>query len=145
MSGASTRSSPALYLDSSALIKLVVVEDESPALLAVANGRDLITSELALTEVQRAIRRLLVGRKREPRERVVSAMETLLSGLAYVPVTRDLLVQAGAYREAWLRTLDAVHVASALAVSQDIESLVSYDGRQLQAAQTAGLTTLTPM
>lgn len=144
MSAASTSSELALYLDSSALVKLVVDEDESPALLEVVEGRGLVTSELALTEVQRAIRRLLVGRRREPRETVTAAMHSLLSGLAYVPVTRDLLVEAGSYREGWLRALDAIHVASALTVAADIEVLVSYDGRQVQAARAAGLTTLSP-
>lgn len=144
MSAASTSSEPALYLDSSALIKLIVDEDETAALRELVDGRDLITSEIALTEVQRAIRRLLVGRRRAPVQAVTSAMEHLLSGLAYVPVTRAVLLEAGAYGEAWLRALDAIHVASALVVRDDIEAMVTYDGRQDQAAQRAGLVTLAP-
>lgn len=144
MSAASATSEPALYLDSSALVKLVVAEVETPALVNATEGRDLISSELALAEVQRATRRLLVGRRRRPREEVQAAMESLLSGLAYVPVAREVLLEAGAYREAWLRALDAIHVASALKVAEDIEAMVSYDGRQLRAARTAGLETLTP-
>jgi predicted nucleic acid-binding protein len=107
-------------------------------------GHGLVTSEIALAEVPRAIRRLLSRRRTRERSGVERELPRVLASLAYVPLDRALLVRAGSFREACLRTLDAIHLASALAVDTDIEAVVTYDERQLEAAESAGLVCLSP-
>ena len=134
----------AYYADSSAIVKLIVSEPESDVLVEAVGGHDLITSEIALAEVPRAIHRLLSGRRARERQAVERELPRVLESLAYVPVDRSLLVRAGSFREAYLRTLDAIHVASALAVDTEIEAVVTYDERQVAAAESAGLPCLSP-
>jgi predicted nucleic acid-binding protein len=135
---------PAYYVDSSAIVKLIVSEPESGALVEAITGHGLVTSEIALAEVPRAIRRLLSGRRTRERSGVERELPRVLEALAYVPLDRALLVRAGSFREAYLRTLDAIHLASALAVDTDIEAVVTYDERQVEAAESAGLVCLSP-
>jgi predicted nucleic acid-binding protein len=134
----------ALYLDSSAIVKLIVSEPESGALVEVVAGRGLVTSEIALAEVPRAIWRLLSGRRIRERRGVERQLTRVLESLAYVPVDRALLVRAGSLRETYLRAFDAIHLASVLAVDTDIDAVVTYDERQVEAAESAGLVCLSP-
>jgi uncharacterized protein len=134
----------AYYVDSSAIVKLIVAEPESRALIEAVRGRGLVTSEIALAEVPRAIRRLLNRRQSRERRGVERELLRALESLAYVPVDRALLVRAGSFREAYLRTLDAIHLASALAVDTDIAAVVTYDEQQVEAAESAGLVCLSP-
>jgi uncharacterized protein len=134
----------ALYLDSSAIVKLVVAEPETAALVESIRGRGLVTSEIALAEVPRAIRRVLSGRRKNEREAVLAELQDVLEALAYVPLDRALLVRAGSFREAYLRTLDAIHLASALAIETDIEAFITYDERQAEALNVTGIAGLRP-
>lgn len=79
-----------------------------------------------------------------PLGRLLAAAERALRGIVLVPVDRDLLVVAGSFSEPRLRALDAVHVATALAIADDLDSFVSYDQRQSQAARIAGLPLVQP-
>lgn len=133
-----------LYLDASALVKLVVREPESSALAEEVRGAAIVSSEIALAEVPRAIRRVMSGRRSPERRELERALEALLEGIHYVPLDRRLLVRAGAFREAFLRTLDAIHLASAVTLVPGVTAFVSYDERQLEAAQVAALPLLTP-
>lgn len=133
-----------LYLDSSALVKLVIDEPQTSAIRETVAGRGLISTEIAITEIGRAASRSLVSDDVEALDAMREAVEGLLSGLAYVSVTRELLTRAGSFSEPWLRTLDAIHVASALEVADEIEAFVTYDERQLGAAERAGLSVLSP-
>ena len=135
---------PALYLDSSAIVKLVVAEPETAALVETVRGRGLLTSEIALAEVPRAIRRVVSGRRKNEREALGAALQQVLEALAYVPLDRALLVRAGSFREAYLRTLDAIHLASALAVDTDIEAFITYDERQAEALSVTSIAGLRP-
>ena len=137
-------SQPALYLDSSAIVKLVVAEPESAALVETIRGRGLVTSEIALAEVPRAIRRVVGGRREDEREAVLAELQEVLEALAYVPLDREMLVRAGSFGEAFLRTLDAIHLASALAVDADIEAFVTYDERQVEALSVTGIAAVRP-
>jgi predicted nucleic acid-binding protein len=139
-----THSESALYLDSSAIVKLIVSEPESQALVETVRGHGVVTSEIALAEVPRAIWRMLSGRRAREREQVLREVPRVLESLAYVPVDRALLVRAGSFREAYLRTLDAIHLASALAVDTDVAAIVTYDERQAEAAESAGIVCLKP-
>jgi predicted nucleic acid-binding protein len=144
MMSVASAAEPALYLDSSAIVKLVVAEPESNALVATLHGRGLVTSEFALAEVPRALRRLVTGRQVREREAVLREFPRVLESFAYVPADRPILVRAGSLREAYLRTLDAIHLASALAVDRDIEAMVTYDERQVEAAEAMGLVCMRP-
>ena len=134
---------PLFYADSSALVKLVLDEPESTALRAFLDDADLISCELALTEVPRAIRRAAAHDARLPIELLLSRAEETLDAIALLPLDRALLLVAGALQEPALRALDAIHVAGAAGVSP-IDAFLSYDERQAAAARLAGLRTIAP-
>ena len=134
---------PLFYADSSALVKLVLDEPESTALRAFLDDADLISCELALTEVPRAIRRAAAHDARLPIEHLLSRAEETLDAIALLPLDRALLLVAGALQEPALRALDAIHVAAAAGVSP-IDAFLSYDERQAAAARLAGLRTIAP-
>jgi predicted nucleic acid-binding protein len=130
-------------LDSSALVKLIVKEPESQALLALAHGRGLVSSELALVEVPRAIRRLARGGS-STRVSLERGIERLFAAIGLLPLRREVLLRAGAFAAPWLRALDAIHLAAAIDIAEDVEAFVSYDARQGEAARYAGLAVLAP-
>jgi predicted nucleic acid-binding protein len=128
-----------LYLDTSAIVKLIAEEPESAELIeAVTDGR-LVSSELAIAEVPRAMRRIGHG---DPVDLIARA-DAVLATLALVPVGRDVLTLAGAFTLPTLRALDAIHVASSLLL-EDVGLFISYDARQLRAAAEAGLAIASP-
>jgi len=134
---------PLFYADASALVKLVRDEPESPSLRAFLFDADLVSSELALTEVQRAAHRAADDDPGLPLELLLARTGELLDAVGLLPVERELLVAAGALAAPALRALDAIHVASAVAVAP-IDAFVSYDERQSAAARLAGLRTVAP-
>jgi predicted nucleic acid-binding protein len=131
------------YADASALVKLVREEPESEALRAYLDGADLISSELVLTEVPRAIRRAVAHDPRLPLEALLEKAGELLDSVALLPLDRALLIAAGTIDEPALRALDAIHVTAALDLSP-LDAFVSFDERQSAAARLAGLRTVTP-
>jgi hypothetical protein len=131
------------YLDASALVKLVRDEPESESLRNFLDAADLLSSELALTEVPRAIRRAAAGDETLPLDLLIERTEALLEALALVPIDRALLAVAGALAEPTLRSLDAIHVASAIDTGP-LDAFVSYDVGQSAAARLAGLRTFAP-
>ena len=129
----------AVYLDSSALVKLVVAEPESSALAAFLRGRsERVSSTVALAEVPLALRRAGFGASERRRSREV------LARIALVDVDRRILAAAAALDPSELRTLDAIHLATALAVREDVEALVTYDRRLAAAAARAHLEVSAP-
>ena len=133
----------ALYADSSALVKLIVEEPQSNALRSYVDGRGLVASELALAEVPRAIRRL-IAISRGPQRGFARGLEGVMGALGLLPLEREVLHGAGAFDAPFLRALDAIHLAAALSVADAIEAFVSYDERQLEAAQIAGIPVSSP-
>ena len=128
-----------VYLDSSALVKLVVTEPESMALAELLRARpDRVSSALALTEVPRALRRAGFGIRERRRAREV------LARVALVDADRRILAAAAALDPPALRTLDAIHLATALAVRDDLAALVTYDRRLRTAAERVHLDVLAP-
>jgi predicted nucleic acid-binding protein len=134
---------PLLYADASALVKLVRDEPESAALRNFLSGADLVSCELVLTELPRAIRRAAAHDPRLPLELLIARAGETLETLALLPLDRALLVAAGALAETALRALDAIHVAAAVDLSP-LDAFVSYDERQAAAARLAGLRTVAP-
>jgi predicted nucleic acid-binding protein len=131
------------YLDTSALVKLVREEQESDALSLFLEGADLISSELTLAELPRAIRRAVADDPELSLDALIEQAGEVLDALASVPVDQATLAAAGGLPEPALRTLDAIHVATALAL-RPIDAFVTYDERQSAAARLAGLRTVTP-
>ncbi len=127
----------ATYLDSSAIVKLVVAEPQSAALRKfLRRRRPLISSALARTEVLRAV--LAEGHQGALRARGV------LSRLDLVRVNDRVLEAAGALLPAELRSLDAIHLVTARQLGSDLGHVVTYDTRMLEAARLLGLPTAEP-
>jgi len=134
---------PAYYADSSALLKLIVDEPESGALLEYVRGARLVSCELALTEVPRAVQRRLVGEPDTPVEALLNDAEELLDELPLLPLEAELLTFAAALPEPALRSLDAIHLAAAIELAP-LDAFVTYDVRQAAAARLSGLRTVAP-
>ena len=123
-----------IYLDSSALLKLLFEEAESAALeawLTERAGTPILSSELVKVEVVRATRRL--------NPQVLPAARSLIAQLDHVPITGALLDEAAEVGDVSLRSLDAIHLASAVALSAELTTFVAYDTRLAAAARAAGL------
>jgi uncharacterized protein len=133
---------PVYYADASALVKLVRQEAESDALRAYLHDADLASSELALTEIPRAIHRI-ASRDQGRVARLLERAEEVIDRLALRPLDSYLLATAGALAEPALRSLDAIHIATAIDL-HPIESFVTYDERQAAAARLAGMRTVAP-
>lgn len=131
------------YADASALVKLVREEAESADLRRYLTGADIVSSELILTEVPRAVHRAVARDPAVPRDLMLERTGELVDAVALLPVDRALLAGAGAIAEPALRALDAIHVASAVGL-EPIEAFVTYDERQAAAARLAGLRTIAP-
>ena len=132
-----------LYLDASAVTKLIAPEPESTELLASLAGRALVSSELVVAEVPRAVRRIAADGRLRDLGAALEQLEALLGGLALVPIGREVLTLAGAFASPVVRALDAIHVASSLLLD-DLGLFISYDARQLRAAAEAGLAIASP-
>ena len=125
------------YIDSSAFMKLVVAEPESPALrrrLAAAAGQ--ASSALLLTEVSRAAMRVSPAHLAHARN--------LLSEIDLIDMDRALLERAGELQPPEVRSLDAIHLATALALGPDLGEIITYDRRMADAAAQWGLRVAAP-
>ena len=131
------------YADASALVKLVRDEPESPALRSFLGDADLVSCELVLTEVPRAIRRAAAHEPRLGLDVLMDHAGELIDAVGLAPVTRTLLLAAGALSEPALRALDAIHVAAAMNLAP-LDGFVTYDERQAAVARLAGLRTFAP-
>lgn len=125
------------YLDSSALVKLVKEEAESEALGGELQRWDgWSSSRLARVEVSRAARLATADAEQ--------AVEELMELLALLPLDDAVLTSAAVLEPRSLRSLDAIHLATALSVGDDLGTLITYDERMLAAAQSAGLPATAP-
>jgi predicted nucleic acid-binding protein len=122
------------YYDTSALAKLVMVEEETQALrdwIAERGDVPSVTCDLARTELIRAARRIdteLLGRVRE-----------VLDHMTVLEVPTAVFSAAGRLEPATMRSLDAIHLAAALDLGDDLDVLVAYDERLVAAARSHGL------
>jgi predicted nucleic acid-binding protein len=123
-----------LYLDASAIVKLIIQEEEWAALLRVVRGQVLFSSRITVVEVGKAVARSRPG----------ADMRTALSRISFVELDADLAQIAGVTGGNALRALDAIHVASALRLGPELDSFVTYDERQAEAARSAGLEVMSP-
>ena len=126
-----------VYLDSSAIVKLVVREPETDALRRFLRRRStLISSALARTEVLRAV--VAYGNP------ALKTAEAVLGRLELLRINDQVLRAAGLLPPAELRTLDAIHLASALMLKPSLTSIVCYDTRLGEAATECGLAVTSP-
>lgn len=136
-----------IYLDASALVKLVVREAESPALHhhLVGQPAPVFTSQLSVTEVKRALHAR--GDVKGAAAVAVTASRLALHGWAVLarPVTAEVFVAAGDLAPGTaLRSLDAIHLAVAMTAGAELTAVLTYDRRMAEAAAALGLPVLTP-
>ncbi|MBS1847497.1 MAG: type II toxin-antitoxin system VapC family toxin [Actinobacteria bacterium] len=128
----------AWYLDTSAAAKLVVAETETARLQEwiAAIETPVVSSELLRTELFRAVRRVAPDRATRVRE--------VLDALTLINVTPTVFERAAHIEPVVLRSLDAIHLAAALELGDDLEGLVTYDDRLADAAAILGINSAAP-
>ncbi|MEU0096239.1 type II toxin-antitoxin system VapC family toxin [Kribbella sp. NPDC006257] len=129
-----------IYFDTAALVKLICHEAESDALVDwIADHADelLVSSAIAEVEVPRAVRRV------EPA--LLANVSGVLGRIAVYEIDEVVRTTAAAYEETGLRSLDAIHLATADAVlAEDLTAFVTYDRRLLATAEKLGLPVVSP-
>ncbi len=126
------------YLDSSAFVKLLVMEPESAALrMALARWPERASADLLRTEVVRSLRRSGNGA-------LVGSARRLFRSLRLLRVDELLLDRAGDLDPFKLRSLDAIHLAAAMTIGSDLSVVLTYDDRLRDAAQASGLVVMAP-
>lgn len=127
----------AAYLDASAAVKLVLEEPESVGLIRWLRERPArSSSSLFRTEIVRATRRALPAR--------MSRARRLIAGVTLIAVDDAILEEAARMEPVALRSLDAIHLATALRLGAELEAVVTYDRRMIAAAHTLGLPVASP-
>ena len=121
-----------VYLDSSALVKLVVAEPESPALHRYLRRHPVrVSCALARVEVVRAVR--------PHGAQAMTKARQLLRRLDLIQLDDELLDTAATLDSVVLRSLDAIHLAAARTLGDELTAVVTYDDRMTTAAGLAGL------
>jgi hypothetical protein len=129
--------SNAVYLDSSALVKLVVAEDESAALRRYLRSRpERVSCALARVELMRAVR--------PQGGAALARARRLLRRVDLVHLDDDLLDAAASLDPGILQSLDAIHLAAAQTMADDLAAVVTYDDRMAAAAGLLGLPVAAP-
>lgn len=128
----------AFYVDTSALVKLVVAEPQTEALRAwFAEGeRNPVACDLVRTELLRTIGRVAPDRLVEAR--------TALQSITLLRAVPAIFDEAGRLDPADVRSFDAIHLAAALDLGDDLEGLVTYDKRLASAAVANGINVISP-
>lgn len=125
-----------LYLDASALVKLVQLEPQSGALVGeVARWRTHVTSVVGAVEVRRAARRSGADPAR---------VDQVLERISLLELDDGIRALASAIEPPELRTLDALHLASAMSLEDDLGAIACYDERLAGAAALEGIAVVTP-
>ncbi len=128
-----------IYLDTSALVKLVLTEAESKALSIWLDRSTIevkVSSEIVLVELPRAVAR--------SNPAALHDVARLIESLQIVPITPQLLAKAATVRPPQLRSLDAVHLTSASKIANRITAFLAYDQRLAIAAENLGLPVVAP-
>ncbi len=125
------------YIDSSAIVKLAVTEPESAALRHYLTRRQpLVSSALARTEVARALT--------PAGSAAVARGHDVLGRIQLLRINNRVLRDAGLMEPADLRSLDAIHLASAAQLGSSVGQVVTYDARMADAARAAGWSVASP-
>lgn len=126
------------YLDTAAAVKLVVAEQGSTALARWVRSldTDLVGSDLLRTELMRAVRRA------EPN--AVTQARELLDSLILLTLPTSVFERAAFLEPSMTRSLDALHLAVAMELGDELDGIVTYDERLADAAHALGITTVAP-
>jgi len=127
------------YLDTSAIVKLVVTEAESDALAAWLDDR---ADDVLCTSVVGKVELLRAARRHGPA--TAAAATTLIAELALVPLDPPVLELAASIGDEALRSLDALHLASAASLGSGLAHVVTYDARMADGARSLGLQVVSP-
>jgi predicted nucleic acid-binding protein len=128
-----------IYLDTSALVKLLFEEPESLALAEWLTSRvdvPKVSSDLSTVELLRTCQRIDDGALDDARR--------LLGGIDLLPLDHVVVEQAATISPRELRSLDAIHLASAISLRAELTNFVAYDSRLISAAAAAGLRVISP-
>lgn len=124
------------YADASAIAKLVLTEPGSQAMLRwFIEAERVVSNRVALVEVHRAAAR----KRHEP-----GRLAAVLDAIEVFELDEDVALRAQAVEPSAIRTLDAIHIATALAIGPTLDAFVTYDDRQAEAARAAGLPVIRP-
>lgn len=127
------------YADTSAVIKLLVEETHSTAFATFYDGHgdaEWVSSALLRIELVRAVARVKPVLLPDARD--------LLTAFSYIAIDDDIVDAAMDEPDRMLRSLDAVHLATARLFAPELDALVSYDDRLIKAATDAGLSAISP-
>ncbi len=128
-----------IYLDTSAFLKTVLAESESAALEAYLDGAPegaLVSSALLSVETRRGVLRTRPAR--------LPRADVALARVNQIGVSSAIIESAARLPDPLLGTLDAIHLATALLIAQDLDAVVTYDARLAEAAWSHGLAVVTP-
>ena len=128
----------AFYADTSAIAKLLHQEAESAALLSwiAASHQEIYSSDLLRVELMRVAGKLGLE--------ALSQARILLRTISTIAITSEILDSAGILSPPSLRSLDALHIATALALGLELEGIITYDDRMAQAAANLGIAVIRP-
>ena len=127
------------YADTSAVIKLLAEETHSRAFTTFYDAHadaEWVSSALLRIEVTRTVVRVMPSLLPDARD--------LLLAFSYIAIDDDIVEGAMSEPDRGLRSLDAIHLATARILGEDLDAIVSYDDRLLKAAEDAGMPTLIP-
>jgi uncharacterized protein len=124
------------YVDASAFVKLIVRERESEAMAETVDGQPLASSALLEVEAVRTVRR------RQPDDE--PTLRDMLLDLDLVEISVEIRESACTLGDSHLRSLDAIHLATALSLGQRCGTVITYDDRLAAAARAHGLTVTVP-
>ena len=128
-----------LYLDSSAIVKLVAPEPETDALITfLGTDPERVSSALAFVEVCRAVRR--VGGD----EVLLERARQVMARISLIKIDDPVLRTAAELDPHLLRSLDAIHLATALSTAEPVAALVTYDRRLRDASRLNGIAVESP-
>lgn len=126
-----------VYVDASAIVRIVADEPGRAATVAYLRDHETrVTSILSAVEVPRAVAR--------KRAEAAPAASAFLNDLVIVAMDRIIVSRAGGLGPPTLRTLDAIHLATAMELGRELDAFVTYDTRLADAARWVGLVVAAP-
>jgi predicted nucleic acid-binding protein len=124
------------YVDASALAKLVLDEPDSPEMRRwYVEATRVVMSRVGIVETQRAAQR---------RAHDAAHLRVILDSVEAIELDAGIALTAAAVGPATLKSLDAIHLATALALVPDLDAFVTYDDRLAEAARNLGLPVVRP-
>jgi len=126
------------YIDSSATVKLILPEPESQDVVNFIEDLELVSSRLVDIETRRAVSAA------EADDETIARMEIVLEAINLVEIAPTIADAAGALGPSSLRTLDAIHLATALSFGEELKTMIAFDTRLGRAARSHGLAVESP-